>query len=135
MIRSRVVALLVLGSLILAVAGRSAAQPVRYVDENGSTHYAQNESMVPEQYRGKLQGLGNLPTVRVEGSQQGGSSGGGFRSDIPIRSTGSMFDSQPGAVRQEDRKEVPYNGPRMCVAGVNKRMTSPGHWSDEGTCR
>ncbi len=45
MIRSRGVALLVLGSLILAVAGQSAAQ-VRYVDEKGNSHWVRSESQV-----------------------------------------------------------------------------------------
>lgn len=50
MVRSRVVALLVLGSLILAVAGQSAAQ-VRYVDDKGQSHWVQSEAQVPEKYR------------------------------------------------------------------------------------
>jgi len=52
MIRSRVVALLVLGSLILPVAGQSIAQ-VRYVDEKGNSHWVGSEAQVPEQYRDK----------------------------------------------------------------------------------
>src|SRR5260370_23287937 len=52
MIGSRVVALLVLGSLILAIAGQSAAQ-VRYVDETGGVHWAQSAEQIPEKYRGK----------------------------------------------------------------------------------
>lgn len=53
MIRSRVVALLVLGSLILAVAGQAASQ-VRYTDENGGAHWVASEAQVPEQYRDKI---------------------------------------------------------------------------------
>ncbi|SRR5712692_3400565 len=61
MIRSRVVALLVLGSLILAVAGQSAAQ-VRYVDDKGQSHWVQSEAQVPEQYKGKV-ATPSLPPV------------------------------------------------------------------------
>ena len=52
MIRPRVVARLVLGSLVLAVAGQSTAQ-VRYVDEKGNSHWVGSEAQVPEQYRDK----------------------------------------------------------------------------------
>jgi len=47
---SRAVALLVLGSVILAVAGQSAAQ-VRFVGEQGATHWVGSAEMVPEMYR------------------------------------------------------------------------------------
>lgn len=53
MIRSRVVALVVLGSLILAVAGQSIAQ-VRYVDEKGNSHWVEFENQVPNRDRDKI---------------------------------------------------------------------------------
>ncbi len=70
MICLRIFAFLVLASLIVLPAGQSSAQ-VKYVDEQGNTHYVQSDSMVPEQYRAKAKPIGPLPTVRAEGAQGG----------------------------------------------------------------
>ena len=52
MIRLRTFALLVLVGLIVLPAGQSSAQ-VKYVDENGNSHWVQSENQVPERYQGK----------------------------------------------------------------------------------
>ena len=49
------------------VAGQSTAQ-VRYVDEQGVTHWVQSADMVPEQYRAKA-ATPQLPAVRLKGTQ------------------------------------------------------------------
>jgi hypothetical protein len=61
MIRLRTFALLVLAGLIVVPAGQSSAQ-VKYVDENGNSHWVQSESQVPERYQGKAT-KPNLPTI------------------------------------------------------------------------
>jgi hypothetical protein len=96
MIRSRVVALLVLGSLILAVAGQSSAQ-VKYVDEQGNTHYVGSEQLIPEQYRAKAKAIGPLPSVRV-GGQQGGAPYTG--------SYGSGYSGGSSRIDREDAKNA-----------------------------
>ncbi|HEV8531354.1 MAG TPA: hypothetical protein VGT00_08055 [Methylomirabilota bacterium] len=70
MMRLRTLAFLLLAGLIFIPAGQSSAQ-VKYVDEQGNTHYVQLDSMVPEQYRAKAKPIGRLPTVRAEGAQGG----------------------------------------------------------------
>jgi Domain of unknown function (DUF4124) len=39
---------------LLLVAGDAAAQPYRYVDEQGQVHYVARRDQVPERYRGQL---------------------------------------------------------------------------------
>lgn len=87
MIRSRAAALVVLGSLVLAVAGQSAAQ-VRYVDEQGNAHWAQSSDLVPEKYRAAAT-LPVLPSVTYKGAQGGAVVPGGGTSYSPSSSRGS----------------------------------------------
>ena len=117
---------------VLTTAGPAFAQ-VKYVDEAGSTHYAQSESMVPERYRTKAQPLGPLPSVSVRGSMQGGSYGGlsssrghsaPSRLDLEdAKNERNMKDAADRNLAQKQADEAKKAENNRCVG--NKHRSSP----------
>lgn len=57
--------------IMLAAGGlwTGAAQAqLKYLDENGQTHYVQNENLVPEKYRGKAKPINQPTSLEGNGS-------------------------------------------------------------------
>src|SRR5438309_324343 len=87
---------------LLLVAGDAAAQPYRYVDEQGQVHYVARRDQVPERYRGQLgPAKPGEPAKPLLTPNPGGRAGATLPRSVSFRPSSSI-----GPLRSGPRKPI-----------------------------
>jgi hypothetical protein len=112
--------------IFLLFSGSASAQILKWTDEQGNVHFADDMSKVPEKYRFSIESKPQGSVTYKSGTELEGFRGINWGTDLSM-----LSDMVPSGSDSSDSEIIPYlrNGDELKIGSANLERIEYGFWS------